>query len=75
MAVRLTKVFGESAECGLVQQAQYDISHVRAGRLRFKRLVVAGPRRCRLAQNTWEVTAPSVAEETRAMYLAKTPVV
>jgi hypothetical protein len=30
MAVRLCKVFGGSAESWLVQQAQYDLAHVRA---------------------------------------------
>ncbi|HXP84684.1 MAG TPA: HigA family addiction module antitoxin [Bryobacteraceae bacterium] len=32
MAVRLSKVFGGNAESWLVQQAQYDLAHVRAGR-------------------------------------------
>lgn len=34
MAVRLSKVFGGRAESWLVQQAEYDLSHVRAGRHR-----------------------------------------
>jgi addiction module HigA family antidote len=38
MAVRLSKVFGGSAECWLVQQAQYDLARVPAGRLKLKRL-------------------------------------
>ena len=38
MAVRLSKVFGGSAESWLVQQAQYDLAHVRADRIRLKRL-------------------------------------
>jgi antitoxin HigA-1 len=38
MAVRLSKVFGGSAEAWLVQQAQYDLAHVRTGRLKLKRL-------------------------------------
>ncbi len=38
MAVRLSKVFGGNAESWLVQQAQYDLAHVRAGRLKLKRL-------------------------------------
>src|ERR1035438_1246901 len=33
MAVRLSKVFGGSAESWLVQQAQYDLAHVRADRI------------------------------------------
>src|ERR1700688_2097089 len=41
MAVRLSKVFGGSAESWLVQQAQYDLAHVRAGRLKLKRLKIA----------------------------------
>jgi addiction module HigA family antidote len=38
MAVRLSKVFGGSAEGSLVQQAQYDLAHVRADRMKLKRL-------------------------------------
>ncbi len=38
MAVRLSKVFGGSAESWLIQQAQYDLAHVRADRLKLKRL-------------------------------------
>src|SRR5258708_26946157 len=38
MAVRLSKVFGGSAESWLVQQAQYDLAHVRVDRLKLKRL-------------------------------------
>ena len=41
MAVRLSKVFGGSAESWLVQQAQYDLAHVRADRLKLKRLEIA----------------------------------
>ena len=41
MAVRLSKVFGGSAESWLVQQAQYDLAHVRADRMKLKRLEVA----------------------------------
>ena len=37
----LSKVFGGSAESWLVQQAQYDLTHVRAGRLKLKRLQLA----------------------------------
>ena len=37
MAVRLSKVFGGSAESWLVQQAQYDLSQVRTGPLKLKR--------------------------------------
>src|SRR5258708_16118392 len=38
MAVRLSKVFGGSAESWLVQQAQYDLARVRVDRLKLKRL-------------------------------------
>jgi addiction module HigA family antidote len=38
MAVRLSKVFGGSAEGWLVQQAQYDLAQVRADRLKLKKL-------------------------------------
>jgi plasmid maintenance system antidote protein VapI len=38
MAVRLSKVFGGSAESWLVRQAQYDLAHVRTERLKLKRL-------------------------------------
>ena len=41
MAVRLSMVFGGSAQSWLVQQAQYDLAHVRTGRLKLKRLKVA----------------------------------
>jgi addiction module HigA family antidote len=41
MAVRLSKVFGGNAESWLVQQAQYDLAHVRAERIKLKRLKVA----------------------------------
>jgi addiction module HigA family antidote len=38
MAVRLSKVFGGSAQSWLVQQAQYDLARVRADRIKLKRL-------------------------------------
>jgi addiction module HigA family antidote len=38
MAARLEKVFGGSAESWLVQQAQYDLAHVRADRIKLKKL-------------------------------------
>ena len=41
MAVRLSKVFGGSAESWLVQQAQYDLAHLRTGHLKLKRLQFA----------------------------------
>ncbi len=41
MAVRLAKVFGGSAQSWLVQQAQYDLAHVRADRIKLKRLKTA----------------------------------
>ena len=41
MAVRLSKVFGGSAESWLVQQVQYDLAHFDADRLKLKRLELA----------------------------------
>ncbi len=41
MAVRLSKVFGGSAVSLLTQQAQYDLAHIRADRIRLRRLAVA----------------------------------
>jgi addiction module HigA family antidote len=38
MAVRLSKVFGGSAQSWLVQQAQYDLAQIRSGRIKLKRL-------------------------------------
>src|ERR1700745_188055 len=38
MAVRLSKVFGGSAESWLIQQAQYDLAQVRTDRLKLKRV-------------------------------------
>ena len=40
MAVRLSKVFGGTEQGWLVQQAQYDLAHVRRDRLKLKRLAV-----------------------------------
>ncbi len=41
MAVRLSLVFGGSAQTWLVQQAQYDLAQVRTDRLKLKRLQLA----------------------------------
>jgi plasmid maintenance system antidote protein VapI len=41
MAVRLSKVFGGSAESWLTQQAQYDLAQVRTDRIKVKRLQLA----------------------------------
>ncbi len=41
MAVRLAQVFGGTEEGWLVQQAQYDLAHVRRDRLKLKRLQIA----------------------------------
>ena len=38
MAVRLSKVFGGSAESWVVQQAQYELAQVQADRIKLKRL-------------------------------------
>ena len=42
MAVRLSQVFGGSAESWLVQQAQYDLAQVRVDRLKLQRLQLGG---------------------------------
>ena len=41
MAVRLSKVFGASAESWLVQQAQYDLAKVDTDQIKVKRLAPA----------------------------------
>jgi len=41
MAVRLETVFGGSAESWLLQQAQYDLAHVRRDRIRLAKLELA----------------------------------
>ena len=41
MAVRLSKVFGASAETWLMQQAQYDLAQVRRDRIKLKKLEIA----------------------------------
>ena len=41
MAVRLSKVFGASAESWLVQQAQYELAQVDSSRIKLKRLELA----------------------------------
>jgi addiction module HigA family antidote len=38
MAIRLSQVFGGSAESWLVQQAHYDLAQVPANRIKLKRL-------------------------------------
>jgi len=40
MAVRLSQVFGGSAASWLTQQAHYNLAHVRADRIKLKRLVL-----------------------------------
>ncbi|MFY9748127.1 MAG: HigA family addiction module antitoxin [Acidobacteriaceae bacterium] len=41
MAVRLERVFGGSAESWLVQQAQYDLAHVRRDRIKLDKIELA----------------------------------
>jgi addiction module HigA family antidote len=41
MAVRISQVFGGSAQSWIVQQAQYDLAQVPKGRVKLKRLVLA----------------------------------
>ena len=38
MAVRLSQVFGGSAESWVIQQAQYDLAQVQVDRIKLKRL-------------------------------------
>lgn len=41
MAVRLSQVFGGSAESWAVQQAHYDLSRIPSGRIKLKKLAAA----------------------------------
>jgi addiction module HigA family antidote len=41
MAVRISKVFGGSAQSWIVQQAHYDVAQIPADRLKLKKLVLA----------------------------------
>src|SRR5580704_9220144 len=41
IALRLSQVFGGSAESWITQQAQYDLAQIPAGRIQLKRLAVA----------------------------------
>jgi addiction module HigA family antidote len=41
MALRISQVFGGSAQSWIVQQAQYDLAQVPKGRVKLKRLVLA----------------------------------
>jgi plasmid maintenance system antidote protein VapI len=41
IAVRIAKVFGGTEEGWLIQQAQYELAHVRRDRIKLKRLEVA----------------------------------
>ena len=41
MAVRLSKVFGGSAESWLTQQAHYDLAQVPAAKIKVKKLAIA----------------------------------
>jgi addiction module HigA family antidote len=41
MAVRLSQVFGGSAESWVTQQAHYDLARVRRGKIKLKRLAMA----------------------------------
>ena len=41
MAIRLSQVFGGSAQSWITQQAHYDLAQIPAGRIRLKRLAVA----------------------------------
>ncbi len=41
MAIRLSQVFGGSAQSWITQQAQHDLAQIPVGRIRLKRLAVA----------------------------------
>ena len=41
MAVRLSQVFGGSAESWITQQAHYDLARVRRDKIKLKRLAIA----------------------------------
>ena len=41
MAIRLSQVFGGSAQSWITQQAQYELAQIPAGRIQLKRLAVA----------------------------------
>jgi addiction module HigA family antidote len=41
MAVRLSQVFGGSAQSWITQQGHYDLAQIPAGRIKLKRLAVA----------------------------------
>jgi addiction module HigA family antidote len=41
MALRLSQVFGRSAQSWIVQQAQYDLAQVPASRIKLRKLQVA----------------------------------
>jgi antitoxin HigA-1 len=41
MAVRIAEVFGGTEEGWLIQQAQYELAHVRRDRIKLKRLEIA----------------------------------
>ena len=41
MAIRLSQVFGGSAESWITQQAQYDLAQIPPGRIKLKRLAAA----------------------------------
>ena len=43
MAVRLSQVFGGSAESWLTQQAHYELAHVRADRIKLKPISILSP--------------------------------
>src|SRR5260221_7309348 len=51
MAVRLSKVFGGSAESWLTQQAQYELAHVRVDRIKLRRVRSGGGKKQREKRN------------------------
>lgn len=68
MAVRLAKVFGGSEQGWLVQQAQYDLAHVRRDRIKLKRLALA---RIQGWASRLRIGRPSGASESRRQFRRK----
>ena len=58
MAVRLSKVFGGSAESWIIQQAHYDVAQVRADRIKLKRLQLSSSRAASGVQVTRKRSIP-----------------
>jgi addiction module HigA family antidote len=68
MAVRLSKVFGGSAQSWLVQQAQYDLAHVRTDTIRLKRLEVAKPHAVPPCRRAMKLLNPGTLQPATRQY-------